>query len=136
MFDALPSFVRKMVETLSLEPTMLSVWLIGSQANASANPGSDWDLMVFASTDPVPGKVRQHGIDIIQVGPSGFYLLEGVTVEHLLPFADWEWQVIGGSEASYSSWDDPDKNSSVIVAYDHPRIRKRLRAVKLWARPA
>jgi hypothetical protein len=89
--------------------------------------------MVFASTDPAPVKERQPGIDIIQVGPSGFYLLEGVTGEHLLPFCNWEWQVIGDGEASYSSWDDPDKNSSVIVAYDQPRIRKRLRAVKLWA---
>lgn len=136
MLDALPSHVRQMVETLSLEPTTLSVWLIGSRANASDNPRSDWDLMVFASTDPAPAKGRQPGIDIIQVGPSGFYLLEGIAGEHLLPFANWEWQVIGDGEASYSSWDNPGKNSSVIVAYDHPGIRKRFRAVKLWAQQA
>lgn len=136
MLDALPSHVRQMVETLSLEPTTLSVWLIGSRANASANPRSDWDLMVFASTDPAPVKERQPGIDIIQVGPSDVCLREGDTLELLLQFDEWEWQVIGDGEASYSSWDDPDKNSSVIVAYDQPRIRKRFRAVKLWAQQA
>src|SRR5690242_8242191 len=79
------------LDELSLERNVRSVWLIGSQANDTATEHSDWDLLVFRSDEPIPTNKRQATVDVLWVGPSGRNLLEGQGEGYGFMLSDLEW---------------------------------------------
>jgi len=111
-----------------------SVWLIGSRANDSAREGSDWDLLSFQNHDPIATKVRQTGVDVLCVGPSGNVLPEGKPVEFIFRLSDLEWTEEEDGYACYTGKHFIEYSDKQGVDYDMPRFhRQRLRALRLWS---
>ena len=63
--------------------------------------GSDWDVLVFSSAEPLVAPRRHRDVDVIRVGPSGRVLVEGVCEDMAFHFQDFQWTVLDGEHASY-----------------------------------
>lgn len=127
---ALPGAARKVLEQLSAESSTISVWLVGSQANSSATPASDWDFLVFSTAEPIPINSRCQEVDVIQVGPSGMYLLEGQGPELRLPFEKWYWQLVDEDSAIYLGMDTSEEALEGVSR--EPTRATKQRAFQLW----
>jgi hypothetical protein len=132
MNPCLPDFVATIIESLSQDETTKSIWLVGSRANGYAKENSDWDLVVFSFNEPTITTNRHQNVDVIQVGPSGTFLLEGKNLEFLLSFANWNWKQVSDGEATYTSLDFAEPHLSNTI-HDSTSISSLLRnALKLW----
>ena len=100
---SLPQHVLDVLKALTEQAETLEVWLIGSRANNTAGPDSDWDLLVFSSAEPTPIATRQPGVDVIHVGPSGQFLLEGQLEVMTRPFASFVWRPSENETATYTA---------------------------------
>jgi hypothetical protein len=128
----LPPYVECVLRQL-IDGGALSVWLIGSRANNSVREGSDWDLLSFQKHDPVVTKIRQPGVDVLCVGPSGKVLLEGKPVEFTFYLSDLEWIEEEDGYSYYTSKHFIEFPDNQGIDYDMPRFhRQRLRALRLW----
>ena len=96
-----PGGVRALIDELAREPATQSIWLFGSRANSSATITSDWDVLVFSSTEPVAAPRRRENVDVVRVGPSGRVLVEGVCEDLAFHFQDFQWTVLDAERASY-----------------------------------
>jgi predicted nucleotidyltransferase len=101
--ERIASFVR------SLHEAGRTVWLIGSRANGTGNPDSDWDLLVFgdeglvkelSSCEPV------EGVDLFVVydgnnfrSPWNHTADWAVRVGSL---SGWAWRELSSNEATYN----------------------------------
>jgi len=98
----IPEHVRKVVDQLTLDPSVLEVWLIGSQPSDSSTLNSDWDLLVRSTSDPtVRLGVRREGVDVLWCGPSGTVLLEGKPTDFAVDFSDFRWREVSEGRAQY-----------------------------------
>lgn len=97
----LPPCVRAAVIAIAADTDTREVWLIGSQANGTATPESDWDLLVMSAREPVVTEKRFEGIDVLHLGPSGKLLLEGMSSSHELQFTDFRWVITSPTTAAY-----------------------------------
>lgn len=133
--NELPIDVASVLKELKADPAVLAVWLIGSRANCRARPNSDWDLLVFASTEPVPKPAaRNPFVDVLWKGPSGAILVEGMSDVHTLPFDGLQWSP-DGPVAMYQSRKYIDCPPGASVDIDAPRYAYEcMRAMRLWAR--
>lgn len=79
------------------------------------------------------------GVDVIRVRPSGVVLVDGCGDLVAHPFADWQWQRVSDTEATYRAkkwnhdWDDDDEDPD---GFDVPlqELYSSKRAQRLWAR--
>ena len=101
LLNALPDFVLKVLSELKEEEATESIWLVGSRANQTSTPDSDWDLLVFSTVEPEVVSARCQDVDVIQVGPSGQVLLEGQGLHLKHSFASWQWREIDEVNATY-----------------------------------
>ncbi len=100
--DTLPDYVLKVTVELKEEEATESIWLVGSRANQTSTPHSDWDLLVFSSVEPQVVPARCESVDVIRVGPSRqTFLLEGKGSDFMLSFVDWQWREIDETSATY-----------------------------------
>lgn len=129
MIKDLPDYVRRAVADLASEPTTQSIWLIGSRASDTARPSSDWDLLVFSSTEPRERHRRCNELDVIHVGPSRYFLAEGQPAASFTrSFANWEWDE-DGDQATYTGYDLLGETEH---ADSSPVRRPQRRAVRIW----
>ena len=132
LIESLPDFVRTVVKELVTTASTQSIWLVGSRANDDAQEGSDWDLLVFSNNEPHQTvRARSPEVDVIHVGPSGVWNLEGES--GVLDFADWQWRQESATAATYISKDFPTTDQEPVVA-DRPfqTLRIPKRAIKLF----
>ena len=102
LLNSLPDSVLKVVAELKAEVSTESIWLVGSRANQTSTPNSDWDLLVFSNTEPEVVPARYSYVDVIRVGPSRqIFLLEGKGSDFILSFADWQWRQTDEANAVY-----------------------------------
>ena len=95
-----PPGVWDVLNDLSRDATVLSIWLIGSRADGSARADSDWDFLVFSSMEPTCVTRRQPDVDVIRVGPTCRRALADGE-DHLLDFQDFSWLRLDNERASY-----------------------------------
>ncbi|MBC7932529.1 MAG: nucleotidyltransferase domain-containing protein [Rubrivivax sp.] len=102
LLNSLPDSVLNVLAELKEEVSTESIWLVGSRANQTSTPHSDWDLLVFSSVEPEVVPARRKDVDVIRVGPSRqTFLLEGKGSDFMLSFADWRWREIDEVNAIY-----------------------------------
>ena len=111
------------------------VWLMGSRANGTARPDSDWDLLVFAD-EPTFRRMRKNHrlrraeIDCLVVrGGNEFREPWGRRPKHG-DLCGWGWTKMSKSEAEYDAtkWVEDEDGGRTIS--------KRCRAIRIWPRQA
>lgn len=120
-------------ELAATYPAITSAWLIGSRANGTAKPTSDWDILLFsdeAVVKAIAGNDRFHrkDVDLLIVKESGqFEKPWGIPKSGSL--ARWQWQQESPLEASYVEVkfipDAPDSQHGEMV-------EKRVRAIRVY----
>src|SRR6266481_2132913 len=106
---ALPEYVAKLVAVC---PSIRAVWLIGSRANGTERPGSDWDLLVFADAailsrlrgdDDLRQRSADLCVDLLLVHDGDNFLEPWGSPEHEKhgSLTGWEWRELSDSEAEY-----------------------------------
>lgn len=73
----IPEKIKDLVFQLANDLSIMEIWLIGSRASGNTHAASDWDLLVFSTSEPQATASRVEGIDVLWKGPSGNVLLEG-----------------------------------------------------------
>jgi len=130
----LPSSVRKIVEDITTDPDSKAIWLIGSRANNTHHEHSDWDILVFSEREPVPVSARSNQVDVLHLGPSGKFLLEGKSAQFIIPFSDLRWKLLSPTEAHYIGKRTIDFEPGTAQDNDQPRFAKiQSRAKLLWS---
>lgn len=99
----MPRHVAKIVADLASDPSVKEVWLIGSQAQESPSPNSDWDLLVCSDREPQPSPRRHEEVDILWCGPSGRLQVESEYAYPTLELSDFQWEPIKASRATYTA---------------------------------
>ena len=101
-------------------PAIKEVWLIGSRANGSAKPSSDWDYLVMADCSTlralsVHAAFNDPTVDLLVVydgnnfrkpWPDGYREKKG-------SLAGWEWRRISGTDARYKTTKPPEDDDWV-----------------------
>jgi len=136
MHPDLPQFVCRAIDELAGDSSTQSIWLVGSRANECAKDNSDWDLLVFSARDPKPGSASSAAIDVIRVGPSGNFLLDGKGLDFLLSFSNWLWTPTGETAATYTSYDLEAADGPLVVKSTAGPLRVQRKAFRLWPRAA
>lgn len=96
----LPAHVARVVDELTLDPTVLEVWLIGSRPSGTATSNSDWDVLVRSTVEPIQRAARADGVDVLRCGPKTA-LLEGMTENFAFAFSDFRWHETSEGIAEY-----------------------------------
>ena len=130
----LPRTVSGVVENLKSDESITQIWLIGSQANNSASPESDWDLLVFSTRESVLSFDPKPQVDVLWKGPSGRVLLLGMPESYSLLFSDFQWKLIGPGKAMYRGRRFVDIPNEVKDASEQPQVMLIQSAVCLWDR--
>lgn len=130
-----PQRVEEVMAQLRSDPTVKEIWLIGSRANGSAAPESDWDLLVRSDREPAQSVRRSPDIDVLCSGPSGSTLVEGEEESLRFWFTDFEWKATSCGEATYLGRRLNNYECGVARDASEPVcVRKRQRASLLWER--
>ncbi len=130
----LPNYVQNIITELKNKKTINSIWLIGSRANGTENESSDWDLLVFSVAEPIITKARHKNVDVIILGPSGNYLLEGKKAELKNSFKNWYWSESENNEATYVGNKFIDYPSGVRDISSPVYEKTKSKAYCLWRR--
>ena len=115
------------------------IWLIGSRANCSAQPDSDWDFIVFSDASTaerikVESSLHRDDVDLfLVVDESGvFHKPWGENKGGSLK--SWEWELLSSNRAQYTGtkW-TPDQEAieegiSTLGKLDE----KYQRATRIW----
>lgn len=130
-----PEHVRRVVAQLVADSSVREVWLIGSQVNGTASPTSDWDLLVFASREPVTREERCPGVDVLWKGPTQTRL-EGQAESQQIDFGNFRWSEGNDRTASYVGYKLVQFEYGVSRdASISPVLRPSLRGLRIWATP-
>lgn len=130
-----PTRVQAVIDQLKSEPCSDSVWFIGSRANGSFHPDSDWDFICFRNSTVEVQDARSEFVDIVQVGNDGRYLLEGQSFNMAGQFSNWQWREIDSQHAQYKSRVTPEIMSG--TAFDLSDVRLVTHnAYRVWHRDA
>jgi hypothetical protein len=132
-FDDCPESIRVVIEEVARETVTKAIWFIGSRANSSAKPSSDWDILVFCDDEPMPVQERHKGLDVLRVGPSGRVLLEGMSETFVCSFENFHWSLTDSQQASYVGL--KLRRGEVLHDYDESRYDSaQLKAFLIYGR--
>ncbi|MDX7874800.1 nucleotidyltransferase domain-containing protein [Aeromonas veronii] len=84
-----------------------SIWLIGSRANGTAKPESDWDFFIFGDcsvSEQIKSKPEFHldNIDLLVVAKDGTFE-KPYGSKKSGDLNDWKWQITTPETATYQS---------------------------------
>ena len=93
---------------IAAAPSIREVWLIGSRADHTARPNSDWDYLVFGTRltlqalQSTPALKRQD-VDVLVVYDGDAFEEPWGTDDHLKrgALSRWEWAMLGPERAMY-----------------------------------
>ncbi|QYJ80478.1 nucleotidyltransferase domain-containing protein [Shewanella acanthi] len=97
----IPGKIKDLVFQLANDSSIMEIWLIGSRASGNTHAASDWDLLVFSTSEPQATTSRVEGIDVLWKGPSGNVLLEGQPTSFQFEFSDFNWLAVDEGQATY-----------------------------------
>jgi hypothetical protein len=110
------------------------IWLIGSRASGTANPDSDWDLLVFGGPESyarlrAANELHRGDVDcLVVVDGDEFQSAWGSRLKSGT-LSKWRWDRTGSSEAHYieAKWQGADGAAKLST--------RRRRAVLKWRAP-
>jgi predicted nucleotidyltransferase len=119
-------------------PAIREVWLLGSRANGTARPDSDWDLLVFGA-QAVRMCIESHSelhrseIDLLLVDNSNGEFSRPWGPQKTGSLSRWEWKAVSEEVATYKSvkW-IPDEDDPVPGADTGEMVVSRLNAYRVW----
>ena len=90
----------------SAHPTIQSVWLLGSRANGTERPDSDWDLLVFGTReilDALKHNQQFHPqiVDLLVVYNGNDFEQPWGEKQKLGSLTEWCWKESSENEATY-----------------------------------
>ena len=126
----LPEHVQRVVTELVADSSVHKVWLVGSQANGTASPTSDWDLLVFSDREPSVREERCSDVDVIWKGPSQTQR-EGGSIQ--IDFTKFQWDEKDDGTADYVGYKFIEFEYGVARdASISPVLRPPQRAICIW----
>ncbi len=111
----LQQFVSELVTNF---PTISSIWLLGSRANATAKPLSDWDILVFADEQTFNNLkmndfYHRGAVDLLVV-TDGDNFKKPYGGQKTGSLTKWKWKPTNNDEAQYEGIkfipDEPGSN--------------------------
>ena len=127
----LPEHVQRVVTELIADSSVHKIWLVGSQANGTASPTSDWDLLVFSDREPNVREERCSNVDVIWKGPSQTQR-EGGSIQ--IDFTKFQWAEKDDGTADYVGHKFIEFEYGVARdASISPVLRPPQRAICIWA---
>jgi predicted nucleotidyltransferase len=125
----LATYIATLVDA---HPGIREIWLIGSRANGTARPDSDWDLLAFADNGSLAALAsddtfNRHDIDLLVVFDGDRFRkpwLDGEAVKSG-SLVGWEWERISDRAATYKAVKASEEDDFYVD------ITKG-RAVRLW----
>jgi hypothetical protein len=131
----LPPHVLSAISELAADISVREIWLVGSQINGTASPASDWDLLVFANSEPEVREVRFSGVDVIWKGPTNT-LLEGQPESQQINFSNFMWNEGSDGTAEYVGYKFNEFEPGAVRDASTPLVlRPCQRAVRVWPIP-
>lgn len=128
-----PAQVFEVLNALISEKETESIWFVGSRANGTERPDSDWDFIVFVCDKLSERRARHSQIDIIRVDQNGSYLLEGQPIELSGQFKTWQWREIEPGRATYTVRATPEIGAGDLFDIQDMRLVE-LRGLNVWRR--
>ncbi len=104
-----------------------AIWLLGSRADGTERPESDWDLLVFADQDSFTAMrddvgLHAAGIDLLVVTDGDRFEQPWIDEGHSIPkggyLDNWRWT----------------ENSRTGATYLSSRTNETMPAIRLWPR--
>ena len=129
----IPKFVQSEVKVLSEQECVESIWLIGSQANGTANKESDWDLLVFQDKDVEHITHSSNLIDVVRVSTASRFL-QTDGYNHSYSFSSWEWKPINNKYALYIGKHFIEYKDGIRSSSSPIYEEKLCKAYCLWSR--
>lgn len=127
----LPEHVQRVITELVADSSVHKIWLVGSRANGTASPTSDWDLLVFSNRDPNVREERCSDVDVIWKGPTQTQR-EGGSIQ--IDFTRFQWAENDDGTADYVGYKFIEFEYGVVRdASISPVSRPPQRAVCIWA---
>lgn len=130
-FD-IQTYIHELVDRY---PAITAAWLIGSRANGTAKPTSDWDVLLFADTSTFQAirddkYLHKECVDLLVVKESGDFEKPWGREKHGR-LSSWHWHQISPTEASYHSVkfipDTPDADLGEM-------LNEQFKAIKLYTK--
>lgn len=117
-------------QVASGDEDVLTVWLIGSRANGTSTPSSDWDFLVFGSEGTLARlrnstALQRDGTDLLVVTNNNEF--EGTWgTAKTGSLLQWEWRQLSEAEAEYmaAKWVEREDGSNMVLS--------RKRAIRVW----
>ena len=129
--NAVDAYVARMVKCC---PSVREVWLLGSRANNTARPDSDWDLLVFGDGSLITqlreaSELHRDDIDCLAVVDADRFESAWGKKPKGGSLSGWEWERSPNDQATYTEtkWRDAEDGAGWVS--------KRRRALLLWRAP-
>ena len=114
-----------------------SIWLIGSRANGTAKPESDWDFFIFGDCSVFEQiksnpELNLYNIDLLVVAGDGEFE-NPYASDKSGNLSDWSWQLKSLKTATYQSskCEDFDPDGDGFVGGKTPFTTETLKAVRV-----
>jgi len=138
-----PKINKYIDELITSYPEILSIWLIGSRANNSANENSDWDFFVFANEHILKSLknnlyFKRENIDLFIVYNGNDFKEPWGDNPKKGSLREWKWKLLSDSSAHYTEIKFViNKNDTAKFSVkcnldmgDYKRSRKK--AIRIW----
>jgi predicted nucleotidyltransferase len=127
----LSSEIRQHVRKLgSCFPELEGIWLLGSRANGTARPDSDWDLLAFARP---PGFQRLRSAQAFKRSDVDLLVVhDGLNFEEPWPIATPERPHPKAGDLRSWEWNQESEDHATYWANKEGRESDIMRAVRVW----
>ncbi len=112
-------------------PGLAAVWLIGSRANGTAKPSSDWDFIAIGTAETLAHlraatDLHRTDVDFLVVSNGDDFEVAWGEREKHGSLAEWQWEQLDERNAVYtqSKWKDAIDGAGVRLT--------RVRAKRVW----
>jgi predicted nucleotidyltransferase len=118
-------------------PAIREVWLLGSRANGTARPDSDWDLLVFGADAAGPcikshSELHRADVDLLLVDNTNGEFSRPWGNQKTGSLAGWEWKAVSEQVSTYRSVKWVPDEDPVPGADTGDIVVSRLNAYRVW----
>ena len=126
-----PQVVQFLKQLGAVSPGLSSVWLVGSRANGTARPTSDWDFLAFGSEETLTflqsaTALHRQETDFLVVTNGEDFQAAWGEPQKTGSLSEWQWSQLTATDAEYmqSKWVEHEDGSGVKVSQS--------RATRVW----
>jgi hypothetical protein len=116
-------------------PALSSIWLIGSRANGTATPTSDWDFIAFGTLDSLnflrtAVHLHRHDTDFLVVTNGDDFAAAWGSTDKTGSLKGWEWEKVTESLSRYTQVKRVKREDGAGVQL----LQKQ--AIRVWSKTA